>query len=109
MNEVTIMGHLGKDVEKKTSKSGDPMAVFSIATKYGEKTDWHSVVAFGKQAEWAYNLRKGDLALVRGRINYSDYVNKDGQKVYRTDIFANSVLNLSGRKAEKETTEELPF
>jgi len=62
-----------------------------------ERTDWHSVVLFGKRAEALQKiLAKGSNIFVEGRLQTSSYENKEGQKVYRTEVIATNVI-LTGR------------
>jgi single-strand DNA-binding protein len=92
MNKVILIGRLTKDVE--TRYSGE-MAIsrYSLAVdrrykREGEPTaDFINCVAFGKAAEFAEKyLKKGTKVAVVGRIQTGSYTNKDGQKVYTTDI-----------------------
>lgn len=92
MNKVILIGRLTKDVE--TRYSGETaIARYSLAVdrkfkKDGEPTaDFLNCVAFGKNGEFADKyLRKGMKIAVEGRIQTGSYDNKDGQKVYTTDI-----------------------
>lgn len=87
-NKIQLIGHLGKDVEVKTLKSGITMAKFSVATSdyyrnsKGEKistTQWHSIVAFGKVAELVERLLiKGIKVLIQGKLVYNRYEDKNG-------------------------------
>lgn len=92
MNKVILIGRLTKDVE--TRYSGE-MAVsrYSLAVdrkfkKEGEATaDFINCVAFGKSGEFAEKyLKKGTKIAVTGRIQTGSYTNKDGVKVYTTDV-----------------------
>jgi single-strand DNA-binding protein len=99
LNDVKLIGHVGKDPEDKT-KYENKIAKFSIATNYmknGQKcTDWHSVTAFGKTAEIALSfIRKGDLVLISGRINYSKYIDDAGITRKNVEIIASRVHNLN--------------
>jgi single-strand DNA-binding protein len=105
MNNVTLIGRLTRDPEVRYT-SGSQMAVarFSIAIdrpsrQGGEKqTDFPSIVVFGKQAENCERfLTKGRLVGIEGRIQTGSYTNKDGNKVYTTDVVANRVEFLGGR------------
>ena len=102
MNEHTVMGHLGKDVDMRYMASGDAVANFSIATsekwkdkQTGEKkerTDWHNVVVYGKPAEWAGEHKKGELVLVKGPSRTRKWQDKSGQDRYTTEIHAREVI-----------------
>jgi single-strand DNA-binding protein len=75
-NEIKLKGYVGKDAESFATKNQSICVVFSVATKSGYKdkqtgewvnhTDWHRIVAFGKPAEFAKTLKKGDYVEVKG-------------------------------------------
>ncbi|MBI3143229.1 MAG: single-stranded DNA-binding protein [Bacteroidetes bacterium] len=106
-NRVQLIGHLGQAPEIKKLESGKQVARFSLATNEnytdakGNKvttTDWHSVVAWGKQAELAQQLlEKGKEVLVEGRLSTREYENADGQKVKLTEVVAQQFM-VFGRK-----------
>ncbi|MCB6993880.1 single-stranded DNA-binding protein [bacterium 210820-DFI.6.37] len=111
MNNVVLIGRLTRDPEVRYT-SGTQMAVarFSIAidrpvrNNGGEKqTDFPNIVVFGKQAENCERfLGKGRLVGVQGRIQTGSYVNKDGVKVYTTEVVANNVEFLDwGDRSER--------
>ena len=90
-----MTGYLSTDVELKYTPADKPYARFSLATSetYNGKvqTDFHRIVAWGKSGEaCAKYLVKGQLVAVEGKIKYSSY-EKDGRKVYATDIVADKV------------------
>jgi single-strand DNA-binding protein len=107
LNKVMIIGRLGKDPEFRTTASGVAMAKFSVATdekRRGDNgeltstTEWHRVVLWRRDAEVARDyLRKGSLIYLEGRIHYDSYENKEGQKVYTTDIIGNRFQMLDSR------------
>ena len=109
MNSVILIGRLTKDPEVRYT--GDQMAVasFTLAVdrpKRADKekeTDFPRITVFGKQAENCERyLTKGKLAAVQGKIQTGSYTNKDGQKVYTTDVVANQVQFLEwGEKTER--------
>ena len=120
MNSVNLIGRLTRDPEVRYT-SGSQMAVarFSIAinrpSKDGEKqADFPNIVAFGKQAENCERyLGKGRLVGIQGRIQTGSYTNKDGVKVYTTEVVANNVefLDFGERnKAESHNSgnDEIP-
>ncbi|HKZ22161.1 MAG TPA: single-stranded DNA-binding protein [candidate division Zixibacteria bacterium] len=109
INKVILIGNLGKDPELRYTPNSQAVATFSLATnrkwkdKGGqpqEQTEWHNVVAWGKQAEICKEyLKKGSSVFIEGRIQYRTYDDKDGNKKYITEIVARSVQML-GRKGE---------
>lgn len=95
MNKVILMGRLTKDPNVSYSQGQEPMAVarYSLAvdraySKDREQTaDFINCVAFGKNGEFAEKyLHKGTKILVEGRIQTGSYTNKDGQKIFTTDV-----------------------
>lgn len=95
MNKVILMGRLTRDAEVRYSQGNEPMAIarYTLAVdrrfkREGEQeADFISCVAFGKQGEFAEKyLHKGMKIAVTGRIQTGSYTNKDGVKVYTTDV-----------------------
>ena len=95
MNKVILMGRLTRDPEVKYSQGETSMAVarYTLAVDRrgrgdGEQSaDFISCVAFGKAGEWAEKwLRKGIKIAITGRIQTGSYTNREGQKVYTTDV-----------------------
>jgi len=82
-NNIQIKGFVGKNAETKSTTSGNSFTVFSLATKssYKDKqsgewishTEWHRIVCFGKPAEFAKSLKKGDYAEIAGELRSSEY------------------------------------
>lgn len=95
MNKVILMGRLTRDAEIRYSQGENSMAIarFSLAVdrrfrKDGEQgADFINCIAFKKTAEFLERFgRKGTKFLIEGRIQTGSYTNKDGQKVYTTDV-----------------------
>ena len=95
MNKTILMGRLTRDPEVRYTQGDNASAVarFSLAVdrrfkKDGEQTaDFINCVAFGKTGEFIEKYgRKGTKFVVEGRIQTGSYTNKDGQKVYTTDV-----------------------
>lgn len=95
MNKVILMGRLTRDPEVRYSQGETSMAVarYTLAVdrrgrRDGEQSaDFISCVAFGKAGEWAEKwLRKGIKIAITGRIQTGSYTNREGQKVYTTDV-----------------------
>ena len=109
LNSVLLIGHLGQDPKLSYTQSGQPVANLRMATserfkdkdgQRAERTEWHSVVAWGKAAEFCGNyLAKGALVLVQGKLQTRKWQDKDGQDRYSTEVVAQSVQGLS--KSEK--------
>lgn len=98
MNHFTITGRLTKDAEIRYSNEGKAVARFDFAVnrkfkREGEAdADFFSCVAFGKIAETFEKcmVGKGTKLLIEGEVRNNNYTNKDGQKVYGTQVVVNS-------------------
>ena len=97
MNKVILMGRLTRDPEVRYSQGESSLAIarytlavdrrFNRNNQDGQTADFINCVAFGKAGEFAEKyLKKGTKMAVTGRIQTGSYTNKDGQKVYTTDI-----------------------
>lgn len=95
MNKVILMGRLTRDAEIRSSQGGNPTTIarYTLAVdrrfkRDGDQTaDFINCIAFGKSAEFAEKyFRKGIKVIVTGRIQTGSYTNKDGNKVYTTDV-----------------------
>lgn len=107
MNKVVIIGRNTRDVELKQTSSGTAVAEFSIAVKRSFKTngqyesDFFDCVAYGKTAELiSQYVKKGDMVGIDGRLQTRNYTNKEGRKVYVTEIIVENVEFLSTKKQE---------
>ena len=110
LNRVIVCGRLVRDPECKSLPSGSDLASFSLATnrvykdaqdQRQEQTEYHNIVVFGKLAGvCSQYLRKGDPALIEGRIQTRSW-EKDGAKQYRTEIVAEAVQFGTGGRGEK--------
>ena len=107
VNKVILVGNLGKDPEVRYTPGGQAVANFTIATnenwtdKQGQKqerTEWHSVVLWGKPAEIVKQfVTKGQKLYIEGRLQTRSWDDKDGKKRYMTEIVAQDFMFLSGR------------
>lgn len=114
MNKVILMGRLTKDPDMR-GEGTNLVARYSLAVDRRFKdndgnyqTDFINIVVFGKGAEFAEKyLKKGIKVVVTGRIQTGSYTNKDGQKVYTTDVIAEdqefAESKSSGTQQENET------
>lgn len=106
VNKVILVGNLGKDPEVRFTNTGSAVANFSIATsevwndrdgKRQERTEWHNIVVWGKQAEHCGQyLAKGRQVYVEGSIRTRSYDDKSGNKRYVTEVVAQRVQFLGG-------------
>jgi len=105
VNKVILLGNVGKDAEVKYSASGTAVCRFSLATnetfknKAGDvekRTEWHSVVAFGRLGEVCGEyLTKGKLCYIEGSIRSGNWEDRDGNKRTSYDIVARYMQMLS--------------
>jgi len=108
VNKVILVGNLGADPEMRYLPSGEAVANLRLATtdtwkdKDGnkqEKTEWHRVSFFGRQAEvCGQYLKKGSQIYVEGSIRTRKYTDKDGVEKYATDIRGDRMQMLGGRQ-----------
>ena len=106
VNKVILIGHLGKDAKTKFTPSGAARTLFTLATnrrwkdqqtgEWKEETDWHNVVLW-RSENLANYLTKGKQIYVEGRLQTRNYDDKEGRKVYVTEVVADEVLLLGGR------------
>lgn len=112
MNQVTLIGRLTKAAEMSYTQSNTAVAKFTLAVdrmKKGE-ADFIRVTAFGKTAEIVDRYTdKGRQLAIQGRINTGSY-EKDGQKVFTTDVIADRVelIGSASSPATKEEAESVP-
>ena len=116
MNTVSLIGRLTRDPEVRYTSTQIAVARFSIAIdrpakEGGEKqTDFPNIVVFGKQAENCERyLAKGRKVAINGRIQTGSYTDKEGRKVYTTDVVANYVefLDSAPQQAKPEQGEQV--
>lgn len=108
INRVVLVGRLTKDPELKYTQSGIAVVRFTLAVnrpfknQQGEnEADFINCVAWRKQAENTANfLKKGSLAGIDGRIQTSSFEGKDGNRVFMTEVVADSVQFLEPKSAQ---------
>lgn len=106
LNRVTLVGRLTKEVELRRTGNGKAVASFTLAvnrnfkTGDGQEADFLSVVTWGKVAENTANYcGKGSLVSVDGRLQSRTYENNQGQKVFVTEVVADSVQFLDPKRS----------
>lgn len=123
INKATILGNLTRDPEVKSIPTGTKVATFSLATNRSWKdangarkdaSEYHNVVAFGRQAELiGQYAKKGSSLFVEGRLQTRSWDDPSGQKKYRTEIIlenfqfgpkpqAGGMTEMSAKPAQKE-------
>lgn len=106
VNKVILVGHLGRDAETKFTPGGAAVTRFSVATsrrwkdqqsgEWKEETDWSNVTLWRSENLATY-LTKGKQVYVEGRLHTRSYEDKDGKKVYATEVVADEVILLGGQ------------
>jgi single-strand DNA-binding protein len=106
VNKVILIGHLGRDAETAYTSSQVPVTKFSVATnrrwkdqqtgEWKEETNWSNVVLWRNENVAPY-LTKGKQVFVEGRLQTRSYDDKDGKKVWTTEVIADDVILLGGR------------
>ena len=110
VNKVVLIGNAGQDPEVKHLDSGVSVANFTLATnetykdKAGEKvtqTEWHRIVLWRGLAEVAEKyVKKGELLYIEGRLRTRSWDDKEGNKRYTTEIFADN-MKMLGKKSDQ--------
>ena len=111
MNKVMLIGNVGQDPEVRYVDHGVAVARLRLATtekgytlqngtQVPDRTDWHNVILWRKLAEIVEQyVHKGDKLYIEGRLRYSTYDNKQGQRQYVTEIWADNMEMLTPRQA----------
>ena len=113
INRVVLVGRLTKDPEYRQTPNGVSVATFTLAVNrpftnsQGEReADFINVVVFRRQAENVNNyLSKGSLAGVDGRIQSRSYENKEGQRVFVTEVVADSVQFMDNKSSNQQNNQ----
>jgi single-strand DNA-binding protein len=117
VNKVILVGNLGADPEVRYLPSGDAVANIRLATtdrykdkqsgEYKEMTEWHRVSFFGRPAEIVSEyLKKGSSVYIEGRIRTRKYQAQDGTDRYSTEIVAEQMQMLGGRRGDDGDSDE---
>ena len=114
MNKVTLVGRLTRDVESRTTESGKAMARFSVAVNRRFKNaegnydaDFINCICYDKTAEFIGKyFAKGSAIGIVGRIQTGSYTNKDGAKVYTTDVVVEDAEFVESKGGNTSATTE---
>lgn len=119
MNKVVLIGRLTRDPDVRYTAGPEPVAMarytLAVDRRYRrddreQSADFVSCVAFGKSGEFAEKyLRKGMKIAVTGRIQTGSYTNRDGKKVYTTDVVAEEHEFVENKKTESEYSDGYPI
>lgn len=117
-NKVNLIGRLARDPEMRTLPNGNAVCSISLATDEGykdkntaqwvDKTEWHSIEAFGRLAEvMGEYLKKGAKIDIEGKLQTDEY-EKDGIKRYRTKVIASEMIMLDSRNGDSPAASASP-
>lgn len=114
MNKVILMGRLTRDPDIRYTDNQTCVARYSVAvdrrySKDGEQgADYPSVVSFGKAGEFVEKyLKQGTKVLIVGRLQTGNYTNKDGVKVYTTDVITEEIEFAESKRASEDKPQEV--
>ena len=112
MNKVMLIGNVGTDPEVRYVDQGVAVARFSFATtekgytlpngtQVPDRTDWHNVLLWRRLAEIVEKyVHKGDKLYIEGRLRYSTYDDKQGQRKYVTEVWADNMEMLTPKEVK---------
>jgi single-strand DNA-binding protein len=117
LNKVMLIGRLGQDPELRYTPSGKSVANFSLATNMvwkdqdgnnQEKTEWHRIVVWGKQAEnVGQYLKKGAQVYVEGRLQTRSWQDQNNVTKYTTEVVADA-FQMLGSKGDQQSEASVP-
>lgn len=108
LNKIILMGRLGRDPEVRYTQSGTPVASFSLAVDRDfvdqatgrRPTDWIEVAAWNAKAKFVQQyFRKGQLAVVEGRLQIRDWTDKEGSKRRTAEVVADQIYFAGAKTA----------
>ncbi|MFM2133137.1 MAG: single-stranded DNA-binding protein [Candidatus Kapaibacterium sp.] len=115
LNKVMLIGNVGKDPDVNFTASGIPVAQFRLATtesrkdkdgQYQEHTEWHTIIAWRGLAEIIQRLvHRGSRIYVEGRLQTRIFEDQSGTKKYFTEVVADNILLLDGRRSEESSSQ----
>ena len=117
MNTVVLMGRLTKDPDIRVTQGDNPTTVarYSLAVDRRYRKEWEqsadfiTMVSFGKTAEFIEKYtHKGTKLCIRGRIQTGSYTDKDGRKIYTTDVVGEEVEFAESKKSQESSQGEAP-
>lgn len=121
LNQVILIGHLGKDPEIRDTKNNKELAFFSLATSKnwknkstGEresKTEWHNIAVFNEQLVGVIKsyVKKGSKIYLEGELQTSKYTDKNGEERYQTKVvldYGAKILLLDNKDSKNESGNE---
>ena len=110
VNKVILIGALGSDPEVKTTRADEPIARMRVATnrrvqrdgRWEDETEWHTVVAFGKSADFAGKfLKKGRQVYIEGRLQTTKWVDRNKIERLTTSVVVETIRALGKREDDQ--------
>lgn len=110
VNKVILIGALGSDPEVKTTRADESMARMRVATnrrvqrdgRWEDETEWHTVVAFGKSADFAGKfLKKGRQVFIEGRLQTTKWVDRNKIERLTTSVVVETIRALGKREDDQ--------
>ena len=114
MNKVMLIGNVGQEPEVRYFEADQAIARVRLATtergyvlqngtQVPDRTDWHNVLLWRRLAEIVEKyVHKGDKLYIEGRLRYSTYDDKQGQRKYVTEIWADNMEMLSPKESKDQ-------
>ena len=107
VNQVTLIGRLAADPDLRFTADGSAVARLRVATHYQDRTDYHTLVAFGQQAKFAAEyLTKGRLVHAEGRLQARQWTAEDGTQRRTHEVVVNRVQPVGPRPQRPEAEAE---
>lgn len=115
LNKVTLIGNMVREPESRTTRGGQHVTRFSVATNYAwqdaktkvkkEAVDFHDIIAWGKLGDIVTQyVKKGSKIYVEGRLRNRKFTTKDGQNRTAKEIVADNMIMLGHRTAKEKAT-----
>lgn len=111
VNNCTLIGRLSREIQMTEGETSIARSSVAVQRSYKDKdgnygADFISILAFGKNADFLNEyFTKGDPIALRGNIRTGSYTNKEGQKVYTTDVVVDEISFIPGAKKGEDTEE----
>lgn len=108
INRVILVGRITKDAEIKKTQSGISSCRFTLAVDKKEGADFINCQAWRQSADFMGYCKKGDIVGVDGRLTTYSY-ERDGRKITVTEVIADTVRRIYGKKVEVDAETEMPL
>ncbi len=120
MNKVMLIGNVGKEPEVRYVDQGQAVARITLATtergytlqngtQVPDRTEWHNVILWKRLAEIVERyVHKGDKLYIEGRLHYASFDNKQGQRQYYTEVWADNMEMLTPRSQSVQAQPSQP-